>query len=170
MKNEAANAPIGIEEFVMVMINPFLITYFFIFASNMLHFFSLSFQTLSVAMLKITYPVFCCLKRKPFQCQLQINELLLPYEHIFHLHPLVKVFILSSSFWRKKCTSKSAMQTLFTITYYSIKSKAFGRFQRDDSQWKYACITYVLWNSPVRSKRKFHFFFHVDAFRPPTNV
>ena len=83
VKNEAANAPIGIEEFVMVMINPFLITYFFIFASNMLHFFSLSFQTLSVAMLKITYPVFCCLKRKPFQCQLQIDELLLPYEHIF---------------------------------------------------------------------------------------
>ena len=39
MKNEAANVPIGIEEFVMVMINPFLITYFFIFASNMLHFF-----------------------------------------------------------------------------------------------------------------------------------
>ena len=151
--------------------------------------FSLSFQALSVAMLKITYPVFCCLKRKPFQCQLQIDELLLPYEHIFHLHPLVKVFILSSSLWRKKCTSKSAMQTLLTITHYSIAlflfllknawlehenishwSKAFGRFQRDDSQWKYTCITYVLWNSPVRSKRKFHFFFHVDAFRPPTNV
>ena len=39
VKNEAANVPIGIEEFVMVIINPFLITYFFIFASNMLHFF-----------------------------------------------------------------------------------------------------------------------------------
>ena len=39
VKNEAANALIGIEEFVVVMINPFLITYFFIFASNMLHFF-----------------------------------------------------------------------------------------------------------------------------------
>ena len=117
VKNEAA--PIGIEEFVMVMINPFLTTYFFIFASNMLHFFkclACPFKTLSVAMLKITYPVFCCLKRKPFQCQLQINELLLPYEHIFHLHPLFKVFILSSSLSRKKCTLKSAMQTLLTIT------------------------------------------------------